>query len=1226
MARVSVRVWLVGLLVLGLVVGLLGVAPPGAVGTHGDEEDIDFAPMYSACVGAATDSAGFEDTAGIGARDAIDCLFHYGITTGRSETLYAPGESVLRWQMALFLARAAMAAGIVLENPAGDQGFTDIGGVSEEAQNAINGLAKAGIMPGTAQGVFSPNASVNRGSMAMLLDAFLAQATPGAGAFGDAADSYEDVKADNFNVFNDVSTVSLNTYNAIFRIYELGVTKGVGEHRFNPGGLVTRGQMASFITRAFAHTVARPAGVSIQSEEDMVRVLTDESETVALVVSVRDTNFQPVADAVVDVFSSTDPDNAFGEDGACVSGSVDVVGQGDLCVVDTIDYQTNARGDLDELSVDVEDGDVTVWAWTGDVADKFDSEDTVSAQLVVGFAKAANQTLVSDDLTVGQTTSKFGETVKVTIQVADEDGNAVPEAGKRVTVGQAAGGDGSGSSSGGMSTDADGKIVLELTQADPDANSTGQVVTVTVTLSGAPAGLPLQDEDGEAFTEKVYRWSDEAAKPTSLTLSSGSEYTVASDTGRGANNTVTATLTDQYGDPVPSKTISFLSDTVCRSGDDADECPFGVGSTTLTVGKADGMRTLEGTARSTRSTGRRGGPVDLRYYYKSEDSVIETIWATYTLAANEVTVNGVADTVAVCPASDPPSGCRPADDPADVTVLTTDRVYHYWVEEPSDAPFTGRILVKDPDNDRMVVAAEEKLMLVAYDSNDQFNDFDGPTVMAEFEKPLAESADPAAVHLKVDVYGEEASDVSTLTLQEEWLSLNHPTSAEAGAIAHFGEAVAADNGVIVVGAPYESVTGATVVGCSDRLSTCMETDDTEGTTATVNAGMVYIYPNGIGTASTAIVKIKPPDADIVTNGHFGWDVDIAGNTVVVGTRYHDDPDSSDDGLKKVYIYEAGADGTWAADPDPVTLEPAAGNPYEGFGEGVAISSDGSTIAVVATDLATSGNVGAVVVYEKPNAGAGPWVADNDPSDDAVLVINGGWDNERSVAISGDGATIAASTTGSCGMVRASTACGMYVYQKPSGVWADRTGADTANVGLDMGSARVLKDDSEFGKNLAFSEDGTVLVASQAGNKVRVYVKPTTNPNTDWETLDTAHAMSVEATQGFDLTVAFPRSQDMFGQYVAISPDGSEIAASRHQRQEGHFRGSVVTFQKPAAGWAADSSPDGEFLGPRVNARLGWQTTYDKSDEDGILYSGIREAGTVDGNDDARLMTVYRITR
>ena len=375
MARVLGRVWLVGLLMLGL----LGVAHPVAVGEHGEQEDIDFAPIYSACVGAATESAGFEDTVDIGAEEAINCLVHYGITTGRSETLYAPRESVLRWQMALFLARAALVAGVVLENPAEDQGFTDIGTVSEEARNAINSLAKEGIMPGTSQTTFSPNASVNRGSMAMLLDAFLAKATPGVGAFGDAfAETYEDVQADNFSVFNDLNanTVSLNTYNAIYRIYELGVTKGVGDHQFNPAGLVTRGQMASFITRALAHTVARPAGVSIQASMS------------SLIVSVRDVIFQPVVDVWVDLFLLTDPDNALKDDGSCNTAKVDRVGDigQAVCQIDTRDRTTDASGNLElPLQLIESDGlvEVTIWAWTGNMNEKFDWDDTSAAQLTL---------------------------------------------------------------------------------------------------------------------------------------------------------------------------------------------------------------------------------------------------------------------------------------------------------------------------------------------------------------------------------------------------------------------------------------------------------------------------------------------------------------------------------------------------------------------------------------------------------------------------------------------------------------------------------------------------------------------------------------------------------------------------------------------------------------------------------------------------------------------------
>ena len=59
------------------------------------------------------------------------------------------------------------------------------------------------------------------------------------------------------------------------------------------------------------------------------------------------------------------------------------------------------------------------------------------------------------------------------------------------------------------SADADGKIVPEFTQTDPDAETTGQSVSTTLTLSGAPQRLPLQDEDGDPFTARTFTWSDE---------------------------------------------------------------------------------------------------------------------------------------------------------------------------------------------------------------------------------------------------------------------------------------------------------------------------------------------------------------------------------------------------------------------------------------------------------------------------------------------------------------------------------------------------------------------------------------------------------------------------------------------------------------------------------------------------------------------------------------------
>ena len=58
--------------------------------------------------------------------------------------------------------------------------------------------------------------------------------------------------------------------------YELGITKGtnrmIGEDgTFDPNGLVTRAQMASFIMRTMGHTNLRPAGLTAQSTNDDTR-------------------------------------------------------------------------------------------------------------------------------------------------------------------------------------------------------------------------------------------------------------------------------------------------------------------------------------------------------------------------------------------------------------------------------------------------------------------------------------------------------------------------------------------------------------------------------------------------------------------------------------------------------------------------------------------------------------------------------------------------------------------------------------------------------------------------------------------------------------------------------------------------------------------------------------------------------------------------------------------
>ena len=1213
MAQSLRKAWLAGLAVLGLVVGLLGGggSPPGALGTHGDDPDVDFEAVYQACVGAATAAAGFEDTVGLNTEEQINCLGHYGITQGRTATTFAPRESVLRWQMALFMARAASAAGIVLENPAADQGFTDIGAVSEEARNAINGLAGAGIMPGASQTQFSPNSSVTRGSMANILDQFLSNARPGAGAFGQE-DSYADVKADNTNVFTDLNTVPLATYNAVYRIYEAGVTQGIGDHMYGPERNVTRAQMAAFIMRALAHTVARPAGVSVQSAKDSVL----GTESVQLLVSVRDAAFQPVVDAQVDVFKSTDPDEAFGDDGACDTGNVSKVGGvgSRACRVDSADEQTNVNGDLTELSVQVQDADVTLWAWTGDVNDDFDNDDTVAAQLSIGFSKAASQMLVTYDLGEGQTHSKFGETVTVTLQIADEDGKAVADKGQTVTVAHktvnADGSETSGSST--YTTDADGKIVLEYTLADSNANAVGQDASVELTLTRAEGALPLQDEDGNPFMTETYRWSDAASAPRNLVLSTRNEFAMASDEGDGAQGAVTATLTDQFGNPVRGKGISFYSDTFCEPAEGETECTTtGIGAMGrgVTAMEDDGIRVLTGETRHRERTTRRNGEADFSYTYDSDASAIETIWATYELSAAEAIVVGCRDSDSDC------------DETDDERTLTSDRVYFYWVEEVDDVPFTGSILVKDLDNDQLVVASNEKLILVKYDANDQFNDLDGPGVFAGFEEDLGANADPSAGSVQVRRYESEAGKVSAFVLYQTWPAVDHPDGPAAGAAARFGQALAVDDGVMVVGASYETV------GEDAR------------------AGRVYIYPDGPATAAGSIVKLQAPSP--AAADYFGWDVDISGDTVVVGTARITGSAAGE----KVYVYVRGSDG-WPTDPTATFTSTVSGHDW-GFGEGVAISGDGSTIAVVAN----GGNVTAVngvVVYDKPSGG---WVDDADSSDNILLKDTGpslvpgtgasqgwgngsGWDNERSVTISGDGSVIA---SGGCNAGRPTADdnyhCNgsVYVYVKnPSGAgWLDRNGVAQTNV--TGATSRIIANPSggnengpnylqTFGKYVALSEDGNTLVASghyerasRRNGVAFVYVKPSGG----WAS---RHYDNIsDKAWGVELSVPTPqaRTPDLLGQYIAINRDGSEVAASRHDRHEGDFLGSAVTFTRPDSGWANDDSMDAEYIGTFPNAHMGWATTYDKASGD--LYTGIRNETKFPDVPSGKLLTVYQLT-
>jgi Lysyl oxidase/S-layer homology domain len=147
------------------------------------------------------------------------------ITGGCDLDLFCTGNAVPRIQMAMFIDRA-------MHLPATDQDFfTDDEGLTGEA--SVNRLAAAGITGGCATDRYCPNEPVTRAQMA----AFLVR----------ALDLPPPVEPDHF-IDDDTSTHEAD----IDSLFEAGITTGCAISRYCPNASVTRGQMATFLYRAFS--------------------------------------------------------------------------------------------------------------------------------------------------------------------------------------------------------------------------------------------------------------------------------------------------------------------------------------------------------------------------------------------------------------------------------------------------------------------------------------------------------------------------------------------------------------------------------------------------------------------------------------------------------------------------------------------------------------------------------------------------------------------------------------------------------------------------------------------------------------------------------------------------------------------------------------------------------------------------------------------------------------
>ena len=156
-----------------------------------------------------------------------------GLTTGYADGTFRPGQDVTRGQMATFLFR-----GLDLTDPGGTS-FPDVAADNVHAPG-IRAVAAAGIAGGFGDGTYRAELPVTRAQMAT----FLVRAL-------------EPARCLRPPEFSDVTIDSVHA-ETIATLARTGITTGFADGTFRPDHPVTRGQMATFLTRSFLERVDPP--------------------------------------------------------------------------------------------------------------------------------------------------------------------------------------------------------------------------------------------------------------------------------------------------------------------------------------------------------------------------------------------------------------------------------------------------------------------------------------------------------------------------------------------------------------------------------------------------------------------------------------------------------------------------------------------------------------------------------------------------------------------------------------------------------------------------------------------------------------------------------------------------------------------------------------------------------------------------------------------------------
>lgn len=161
--------------------------------------------------------------------DAVNWGVDKKVTSGKTETTFAPNDSCTRAQAVTFLWRAAGSP----EPTASEMTFTDVKADSYY-DKAVLWAVENKITSGMSDTLFAPDATCSRSQIVTFL--YRMQNSPES----KAENPFTDVKADAYYA------------NAVLWAVENGVTTGVSATTFDPAGDCTRGQIVTFLYRCLS--------------------------------------------------------------------------------------------------------------------------------------------------------------------------------------------------------------------------------------------------------------------------------------------------------------------------------------------------------------------------------------------------------------------------------------------------------------------------------------------------------------------------------------------------------------------------------------------------------------------------------------------------------------------------------------------------------------------------------------------------------------------------------------------------------------------------------------------------------------------------------------------------------------------------------------------------------------------------------------------------------------